>query len=45
MHRGHVARRVLLAPGHGRWDLQVVLPNTTEEAAEPLTTVALSDRA
>ncbi|MFF4189244.1 DUF5994 family protein [Streptomyces sp. NPDC001691] len=27
---------VLLAPGQGRWDLTVVPPNTTEEAAEPL---------
>jgi len=27
---------VLLAPGQGRWDLLVVPPNTTEEAAEPL---------
>ncbi|GAA3799189.1 hypothetical protein GCM10022403_036430 [Streptomyces coacervatus] len=27
---------VLLAPGQGRWDLLVVPPDTTEEAAEPL---------
>ncbi|MBO3680456.1 DUF5994 family protein [Streptomyces sp. NEAU-YJ-81] len=27
---------VLLAPGRGRWDLLVIPPNTTEEAAEPL---------
>ena len=27
---------VLLAPGQGRWDLTVVPPSTTEEAAEPL---------
>jgi hypothetical protein len=27
---------VLLAPGQGRWDLMVVPPDTTEEAAEPL---------
>ncbi|WP_037819072.1 DUF5994 family protein [Streptomyces sp. NRRL B-3229] len=27
---------VLLAPGQGRWDLMVVPPNTTEEAAERL---------
>jgi hypothetical protein len=27
---------VLLAPGHGRWDLLVVPPDTPEEAAEPL---------
>jgi hypothetical protein len=33
---------VLLAPGHGRWDLLVVPPATTEEAAEPLMTAALS---
>lgn len=25
---------VLLAPGHGRWDLLVVPPDTTEETAE-----------
>ncbi|WP_409474005.1 DUF5994 family protein [Streptomyces sp. HC307] len=36
---------VLLAPGHGRWDLLVVPPGTTEEAAEPIITAALSDRA
>ncbi|WP_217163447.1 DUF5994 family protein [Streptomyces sp. AC512_CC834] len=27
---------VLLAPGHGRWDLLVVPPDTGEAAAEPL---------
>lgn len=27
---------VLLAPGHGRWDLLVVPPDTTEEAAKPI---------
>lgn len=27
---------VLLAPGHGRWDLVVVPPDTTEEAALPI---------
>ncbi|KUO16957.1 DUF5994 family protein [Streptomyces dysideae] len=27
---------ILLAPGRGRWDLLVVPPDTTEEAAEPL---------
>ncbi|MEB8336864.1 DUF5994 family protein [Streptomyces endophyticus] len=27
---------VLLAPGHGRWDLLVVPPGTTEEAAGPI---------
>ncbi|MDX2521870.1 DUF5994 family protein [Streptomyces stelliscabiei] len=31
---------VLLAPGRGRWDLTVVPPNTTEEAAEPLMAAA-----
>ncbi|MFZ3558465.1 DUF5994 family protein [Streptomyces sp. BH055] len=31
---------VLIAPGHGRWDLIVVPPDTTEEAAE-----AIMDRA
>jgi hypothetical protein len=36
---------VLLAPGHGRWDLLVVPPDTTQEAAEPIMTAALSDRA
>jgi hypothetical protein len=36
---------VLLAPGHGRWDLLVVPPDTTEEAAEPIMTAALGDRA
>jgi hypothetical protein len=36
---------VLLAPGHGRWDLLVVPPDTTEEAAEPLMAAALNDRA
>ncbi|MFF5358263.1 DUF5994 family protein [Streptomyces scabiei] len=36
---------VLLAPGHGRWDLLVVPPGTTEEAAEPIIAAALGDRA
>jgi hypothetical protein len=36
---------VLLAPGQGRWDLLVVPPDTSEEAAEALMTSALSDRA
>ncbi|MGW7516990.1 DUF5994 family protein [Streptomyces sp. NPDC054796] len=27
---------VLLAPGHGRWDLLVVPPDTTEEAAQSI---------
>ncbi|MEU5774844.1 DUF5994 family protein [Streptomyces venezuelae] len=27
---------VLLAPGHGRWDLLVVPPDATEEAAKPI---------
>ncbi|MEU4653343.1 DUF5994 family protein [Streptomyces sp. NPDC023723] len=36
---------VLLAPGHGRWDLLVVAPDTTEEAAESLMAAALDDPA
>ncbi|MFF5967698.1 DUF5994 family protein [Streptomyces collinus] len=36
---------VLLAPGHGRWDLLVVPPDTTKEAAEPIMTAVLGDRA
>lgn len=36
---------VLLAPGHGRWDLLVVPPDTPAEAAEALMTAALEDRA
>ncbi|MER8010289.1 DUF5994 family protein [Streptomyces sp. NPDC094149] len=31
---------VLLAPGQGRWDLLVVPPDTTEEAAGPLMAAA-----
>jgi Family of unknown function (DUF5994) len=31
---------VLLAPGQGRWDLLVVPPDTTPEAAEPLLAAA-----
>jgi hypothetical protein len=34
---------VLLAPGRGRWDLLVVPPDTTDEAAEPLMAAAASD--
>jgi hypothetical protein len=34
---------VLLAPGRGRWDLLVVPPDMTEEAAEPLMAAAASD--
>ncbi|MFI6855653.1 DUF5994 family protein [Streptomyces sp. NPDC050416] len=34
---------VLLAPGRGRWDLLVVPPDTTGEAAEPLMAAAASD--
>ncbi|MGW1068597.1 DUF5994 family protein [Streptomyces aureus] len=34
---------VLLAPGQGRWDLLVVPPDTTEEAAVPLMAVAAGD--
>jgi hypothetical protein len=33
---------VLFAPGRGRWDLLVVPPDTTEEAAEPLMAAAAS---
>jgi hypothetical protein len=33
---------LLLAPGRGRWDLLVVPPDTTEEAAEPLMAAAAS---
>lgn len=33
---------VLLAPGCGRWDLLVVSPDTTEEAAGPLMAAAAS---
>ncbi|ANB07121.1 hypothetical protein SAM40697_3163 [Streptomyces ambofaciens] len=36
---------VLLSPGHGRWDLLVVPPDTTEEAAATLMAAALGDRA
>ncbi|SDO03598.1 hypothetical protein SAMN04487981_10825 [Streptomyces sp. cf386] len=36
---------VLLAPGQGRWDLLVVPPDTTAEAAGALMTAALNDRA
>lgn len=31
---------VLVAPGEGRWDLLVVPPDTTEDAAEPLMSAA-----
>ncbi len=34
---------VLLAPGRGRWDLLVVPPELTEEAAEPLMTAAVAN--
>jgi hypothetical protein len=34
---------VLLAPGHGRWDLLVVPPDTAEETAEPLMADAAGD--
>ncbi|WP_030561536.1 DUF5994 family protein [Streptomyces aureocirculatus] len=34
---------VLLAPGHGRWDLFVVPPDTADADAEPLMAAALSD--
>ncbi|GAV38252.1 DUF5994 family protein [Streptomyces acidiscabies] len=36
---------VLLAPGQGRWDLLVVPPDTTAEAAEPLMTAAAAGQA
>ncbi|KMS70312.1 hypothetical protein ACM01_31935 [Streptomyces viridochromogenes] len=36
---------LLLAPGRGRWDLLVVPPDTTEEAAEPLMAAAASGHA
>ncbi|MEU6545771.1 DUF5994 family protein [Streptomyces sp. NPDC046859] len=36
---------VLLAPGRGRWDLVVVPPDTTEEAAEPLMAAAADGQA
>ncbi|MBC2907350.1 DUF5994 family protein [Streptomyces cupreus] len=36
---------VLLAPGRGRWDLLVVPPDTTEEAAEPLMAAAAEGHA
>ncbi|WP_367321499.1 DUF5994 family protein [Streptomyces sp. HUAS ZL42] len=36
---------VLLAPGQGRWDLLVVPPDTTEEAAEPLMAAAAEGHA
>ncbi|MFE2886381.1 DUF5994 family protein [Streptomyces sp. NPDC059272] len=34
---------VLLAPGRGRWDLLVVPPELTEEAAEPLMAAAVAN--
>jgi hypothetical protein len=36
-------RVVLLSPGLGRWDLQVIPPDTTEEGAALLTAAALDD--
>lgn len=36
---------VLLAPGQGRWDLLVVPPDTSEQAAEPLMAAAAGTRA
>ncbi|MFE6176156.1 DUF5994 family protein [Streptomyces sp. NPDC056464] len=36
---------ILLAPGQGRWDLLVVPPDTTEEAAEPLMAAAAERQA
>lgn len=35
----------LLAPGHGRWDLLVVPPDTPQAAAEPLMAAAAGDAA
>lgn len=35
---------VLIAPGRGRWDLLVVPPDATEEAAEPLMAAAVGGR-
>ncbi|MFF8541724.1 DUF5994 family protein [Streptomyces werraensis] len=37
-------RVVLLSPGLGRWDLQVIPPEATKEAAARLTATALDDR-
>ncbi|CAM5241549.1 hypothetical protein STENM327S_06409 [Streptomyces tendae] len=37
-------RVVLISPGLGRWDLQVIPPDATEEAATLLTAAALDDR-
>lgn len=34
----------LMAPGQGRWDLTVVPPDTTEEAAVPLMAAGAGDR-
>ena len=34
---------VLLAPGRGRWDLLVVPPELTEEAAEPIMATAVAN--
>ena len=34
---------VLLAPGRGRWDLLVVPPELTEEAAEPIMAAAVAN--
>lgn len=35
---------VLIAPGHGRWDLLVVPPDTDDDAAEPLMAGAVGGR-
>ncbi|MFF1692635.1 DUF5994 family protein [Streptomyces sp. NPDC058257] len=35
---------VLIAPGHGRWDLIVVPPDATGEAAEPIMARAARER-
>ncbi|MEV6168207.1 DUF5994 family protein [Streptomyces sp. NPDC051954] len=45
-HPAHALNTVvLLSPGRGRWDLLVVPPDTTEEAAEPLMADAAGETA
>ncbi|MGW3866740.1 DUF5994 family protein [Streptomyces sp. NPDC005047] len=41
----HAPDTVVLSPGLGRWDLLVLEPDTTEEAARPLMDAALDDHA
>nr|WSY52994.1 DUF5994 family protein [Streptomyces sp. NBC_00886] len=47
LHRSTAVRApntvVLLAPGRGRWDLLVVPPDLTEEAAEPMMAAAVAN--